>query len=1411
MWIPLIVSIALAQSPDPTCDATLVPSEGLVLAADQRLSPGESFALRAYNAVPGERVVFARSGRSDLTVCPAALKGACLDLPSPKVVGTAIADDDGVAELVLTVRDEAASTRVSFQAGVATCDGALTNVVERQVLGDGACAFTPAQWTGDCAQGRELGCVRDDWFSRLYPTGFVAAGVAYPDSATVAQQLGTAPEFEAQLVALKLNLDFDAGGVFGPRDALASEQVLSGAFAGQDAATLLAVAASTPAGSASSDLVEAMTFINEGYAQCDPAVFLAPGESSCGNGVLEPAEEGDDGNDRDHDGCGATCELEFCGDGVLQCGEECDDGNNVDGDGCAARCYVEGDAGGQSICDPVIGDGPGPDPDPDPDPETGDTGPDDTGPSDTGGEDTSASDTGLGDTGPGDTGPGDTGLEPTGGIDTGPHDSPSEDTVETARDTGTVIIDPATGDTGSPVDTDGFPTGDTGFDSAWDTGLPVDTGLPIDTAWRDDSSVHDSGTDDTGASASTCGDGVLDEGEVCDDGNTASDDGCSAFCRLEFCDAGTDAFAAADDTPDDLVLVVDDAEDGDGQDYVVEGALPGDVILLLEAEGYAPQTCPWMAFDACTDVVDPEVVAVIEADQHGKGRTHVEQQGNNGTTLSYTYVQAVTVANGGPHKTDVLATHPVHQAGLPTRVHACPEVRCGGDGPDPTILPEPTCTDAEDASTPVTLDAVVEDGEDEGTVVVTVRDATPGEPVLFLVGPRRDSGPCPTKEAGLYVGQKESEPVGLVIADEDGEASIELPAVPADSDETVVALVPTGDGGERSETVSLVVQPCGNGTLEPELGETCDDGNRASDDGCSWECLVESCGDGIRQKPAGEQCDDGNLVDGDGCSAECLHERCGDGLKQETEECDDGGRLAGDGCSPVCDIEYCGDGAVAPWEECDDGNADGNDGCSELCVLEFCGDGIKQTGLGETCDDGNLEDFDGCRGDCIREKCGDGILQPSEACEDGNLESEDGCSAMCLEEFCGDDVRQRGLGETCDDGNHVDDDGCRADCIKERCGDGIVQSSEECDDGARVPNDGCSAYCLVEFCGDDLVQDGEECDDGNNDDDDGCTSTCVLEFCGDGVLQTGEECDDGNADDDDGCASTCLVEFCGDGIQQAGEACDGGPGCSETCEQIIVDVVAGGDHSCSVDIYQQPYCWGDDRSGQSSPPDDAAFRSVTAGLFHTCGLDGLGVATCWGRDTYGQVQAPATAFVQLALGGYHSCGITAAGQLECWGRDDFGQASPPPGTYAHVDADSLHTCAVTTSGEMVCFGRDSFGQASPPAGTDFVMAAAGTNHSCGLHLDGSTECWGSNLHGRATPPGDVFVAIGSGYVHSCGLTAGGTVTCWGSDTNDQLQVPSAWFRTLSVGNKHSCGMTIDGDVACWGDDSDGQCEPFPED
>ncbi|HMF40904.1 MAG TPA: DUF4215 domain-containing protein [Polyangia bacterium] len=76
--------------------------------------------------------------------------------------------------------------------------------------------------------------------------------------------------------------------------------------------------------------------------------------TKCGDGVRDPGEACDDHNRTAGDGCGALCQIEagwqcptpgspciliaVCGDGVLAATETCDDGNTQGGDGCAANC-----------------------------------------------------------------------------------------------------------------------------------------------------------------------------------------------------------------------------------------------------------------------------------------------------------------------------------------------------------------------------------------------------------------------------------------------------------------------------------------------------------------------------------------------------------------------------------------------------------------------------------------------------------------------------------------------------------------------------------------------------------------------------------------------------------------------------------------------------------------------------------------------------------------------------------------------------------------------------------------------------------------------------------------------------------------------------------------------------------------
>lgn len=91
---------------------------------------------------------------------------------------------------------------------------------------------------------------------------------------------------------------------------------------------------------------------------------------------------------------------------------------------------------------------------------------------------------------------------------------------------------------------------------------------------------------------------------------------------------------------------------------------------------------------------------------------------------------------------------------------------------------------------------------------------------------------------------------------------------------------------------------CGNGAMDP--GEVCDDGNNRSGDGCRSDCLSdETCGNDIRDSVVGEVCD-GTPGCADDCLSLV---GCGNGTMEAGETCDDGNTTSYDGCGPDCQTE----------------------------------------------------------------------------------------------------------------------------------------------------------------------------------------------------------------------------------------------------------------------------------------------------------------------------------------------------------------------------------------------------------------------------------------------------------------------------------------------------------------------------
>ncbi|TAK04948.1 DUF4215 domain-containing protein [Patescibacteria group bacterium] len=102
----------------------------------------------------------------------------------------------------------------------------------------------------------------------------------------------------------------------------------------------------------------------------------------------------------------------------------------------------------------------------------------------------------------------------------------------------------------------------------------------------------------------------------------------------------------------------------------------------------------------------------------------------------------------------------------------------------------------------------------------------------------------------------------------DGEISYGEICEPGQTESEVCGTDPDGREMRRSRTcvaactgfgawsACSVVSSCGDGVVQREAGEECDDGNRNQNDGCLNTCVRNVCGDRI-VNPAGEECDSG--------------------------------------------------------------------------------------------------------------------------------------------------------------------------------------------------------------------------------------------------------------------------------------------------------------------------------------------------------------------------------------------------------------------------------------------------------------------------------------------------------------------------------------------------------------------------
>lgn len=200
-----------------------------------------------------------------------------------------------------------------------------------------------------------------------------------------------------------------------------------------------------------------------------------------------------------------------------------------------------------------------------------------------------------------------------------------------------------------------------------------------------------------------------------------------------------------------------------------------------------------------------------------------------------------------------------------------------------------------------------------------------------------------------------------------------------------------------------------------------------------------------------------------------------------------------------------------------------------------------------------------------------------------------------------------------------------------------------------------------------------------------------------------------------------------------------------------IDIAAGAQHACAVLRGGSVRCWGSGREGQlghgdlESIGDDerptdldevdvgAAVVDIVAGGLHTCALLDSGSVRCWGRgqegqlgrgnvETIGDDETPADAgdalvggaVVSLAAGSMHACAVLGTGALRCWGSGEHGQLGL--GSTETIGDDEAPTVA----------GIVDLGEPRASA----VFSGPLSSSTCVL-LDGEhLRCWGDNDVGQ---------------------------------------------------------------------------------
>jgi cysteine-rich repeat protein len=656
------------------------------------------------------------------------------------------------------------------------------------------------------------------------------------------------------------------------------------------------------------------------------------------------------------------------------------------------------------------------------------------------------------------------------------------------------------------------------------------------------------------------------------------------------------------------------------------------------------------------------------------------------------------------------------------------------------------------------------------------------------------------------------------------------------------------------------VARCGDGVVQAEATEECDDGNDEPNDRCNG-CRVTYCGDGLAQHNAGEACDDGNHLDFDACTADCVWARCGDGIARRDS-------------SP----------GSANHEDCDDGNDEDHDRCTNDCLAARCGDGWVLEGA-EHCDDGNETDDDDC----------------SNTCGLGVVEVASGTSHNCARTELG-RVKCWGSNDNGQLGSGSYDSRSSPTIVPQL--DGVQRLFIDNDTSCALRDDH-SVWCWGENAGLSPVRFGGQRSwiDVASFTYGAAQRVYALDSEGQLFLITparesmivhAEPMQVIDSGGDHACTlgrSGRMYCFGGNSVGQLGLVGNNVLTPTYIGLENIVAIAALIRRTCAINTEGVLLCWGAPnwtwpltRTPMPMPGVPAAISIWGNGdaLIVRLASGELYIADSWHFRFYRLDPQESSFFSpfmpQISPGGYTNllsasatpgrrCAVNDKRRISCWGALSLGSGIgaeivmktphrvPNLGRAQEVAVGWFHTCARLSGGSVRCWGADNANQRgsrvglpreAPPSLVYGLQNArqltSGLDMSCALKSDQTAVCWG-NLEKDSDNPLIRYSMINSGTprwqmldagAHSiCGIDDQGTLSCWGGNSSGQLgngtlephnepepvralgpvisvtssDLPSQWSSsdTAELGlTMHRCARDRQSMVWCWGGNKRGQ-------